>query len=313
MLTNEVIHSMRGKLHNKGGIVLKLDFEKAFDRVDWEYISLVMQAMGFGHQWCSWIYECISMIVGDGAIIFLWLDKWLENPPFSAKYPCLILLATDKETQVADAKPNGTWLNDCDDNHTVWFQSLWKLSIPPKVQFFLLLTVLNTIPTKAFLFSHGVQFNFDQLRCVWCDLVEEPCPHIFLTCNFSWLIWGLVLLWWGVAWCVLSTIFDFIQAWSLCSFGDNASKRWMIVYGTILCCALCFGFEHVKAMKPSMKSVDGLIHEITCVREPPSTFDVAFYGHHLPLVSLNSMLMAQPEVNRDLLVVVGSCTTLTVL
>ncbi|EOX99212.1 Uncharacterized protein TCM_007810 [Theobroma cacao] len=66
-------------------------------------------------------------------------------------------------------------------------------------------------------------------------------------------------------------------------------------------------------MMPLMKSVGGLIHEIACVREPPSTFDLAFYGHHLPLVSLNSMLTAQSKVSRDLLVVVGSCSTLTVL
>lgn len=53
MLANEIIHNMRCKLHNDGGIILKLDSEKAFGCVDWGYRPCVMQAIGFRQKWCN--------------------------------------------------------------------------------------------------------------------------------------------------------------------------------------------------------------------------------------------------------------------
>ncbi|XP_020251185.1 uncharacterized protein LOC109828640 [Asparagus officinalis] len=40
--------------------MLKIDFAKAFDSVDWSFIIDLLQARGFGAKWCSWIYHIIS-------------------------------------------------------------------------------------------------------------------------------------------------------------------------------------------------------------------------------------------------------------
>jgi hypothetical protein len=40
----------RGK---KQGIVLKLDFEKAYDKVDWEYLMKYISHKGFYEEWCA--------------------------------------------------------------------------------------------------------------------------------------------------------------------------------------------------------------------------------------------------------------------
>jgi hypothetical protein len=37
--------------------VLKLDFEKAFDKVDHSFILAVLRAKGIGEQWCTWIQQ----------------------------------------------------------------------------------------------------------------------------------------------------------------------------------------------------------------------------------------------------------------
>jgi len=40
--------------------LLKLDFKKAYDTLEWEFVISVLKAMGFGEKWIAWIYECIS-------------------------------------------------------------------------------------------------------------------------------------------------------------------------------------------------------------------------------------------------------------
>ncbi|GKF15214.1 RNA-directed DNA polymerase, eukaryota, reverse transcriptase zinc-binding domain protein, partial [Tanacetum coccineum] len=40
-------------------MVFKIDFEKAFDSVSWDFIFQVLQFMGFGQLWISWIRGCL--------------------------------------------------------------------------------------------------------------------------------------------------------------------------------------------------------------------------------------------------------------
>ncbi|XP_038704727.1 uncharacterized protein LOC120000673 [Tripterygium wilfordii] len=58
LVANEIVHRM--KKRRKKGLLLKLDMEKAFDSVNWNYLDKVMLEMGFGARWRNWIRECIS-------------------------------------------------------------------------------------------------------------------------------------------------------------------------------------------------------------------------------------------------------------
>lgn len=53
LIVNEVAHSL--KTHQESGIILKLDFEKAFDTVNWEFLFRTMKSFGFGEKWIGWI------------------------------------------------------------------------------------------------------------------------------------------------------------------------------------------------------------------------------------------------------------------
>ena len=41
-------------------MICKLNIEKAYDSVNWQFFMRVMQKIGFGAKWRDWIWSCIS-------------------------------------------------------------------------------------------------------------------------------------------------------------------------------------------------------------------------------------------------------------
>ncbi|GJX30506.1 putative RNA-directed DNA polymerase, eukaryota, reverse transcriptase zinc-binding domain protein [Tanacetum coccineum] len=48
------------KKRNKKLMIFKVDFEKAFDSVSWNYLDFILSQMGFGDAWRSWIRACLN-------------------------------------------------------------------------------------------------------------------------------------------------------------------------------------------------------------------------------------------------------------
>lgn len=46
-------------LRKKNGIVLKLDFEKAYDKVNWDFLLECHKLRGFDDKWCKWIEQIL--------------------------------------------------------------------------------------------------------------------------------------------------------------------------------------------------------------------------------------------------------------
>jgi hypothetical protein len=44
------------------GVLCKLDMEKAYDHVDWNFLIYLLRRCGFGERWCGWITHCISTV-----------------------------------------------------------------------------------------------------------------------------------------------------------------------------------------------------------------------------------------------------------
>jgi hypothetical protein len=57
MSLHELMHHTHIKKHV--GIILKLDFEKAFDKVNWEFLLDCQKAMGFGDFWCNRVKQIL--------------------------------------------------------------------------------------------------------------------------------------------------------------------------------------------------------------------------------------------------------------
>ena len=45
----------------KNGVILKLDFEKAYDKVNWSFVQQTLRMKGFSPIWCNWIEEVMSL------------------------------------------------------------------------------------------------------------------------------------------------------------------------------------------------------------------------------------------------------------
>ena len=58
LIANEVVNWL--KRRKKAGVLLKLDFEKAYDTISWRSVDSVLKEMGFGEKWRKWIDSCIS-------------------------------------------------------------------------------------------------------------------------------------------------------------------------------------------------------------------------------------------------------------
>lgn len=44
------------------GLVCKLDIEKAYDNVNWDFLFYMMGRMGFGDRWCQWVKFYVSTV-----------------------------------------------------------------------------------------------------------------------------------------------------------------------------------------------------------------------------------------------------------
>ena len=57
-----ILHETIHELHRKkmSGVVLKLDFEKAYDKVNWVFVQQALRMKGFSPVWCKWIEEAVS-------------------------------------------------------------------------------------------------------------------------------------------------------------------------------------------------------------------------------------------------------------
>jgi hypothetical protein len=58
VILHETIHELHKK--KKNGVILKLDFEKAYDKVNWSFVQRTLRMKGFSVVWCRWIEEVVS-------------------------------------------------------------------------------------------------------------------------------------------------------------------------------------------------------------------------------------------------------------
>ncbi|GJT57077.1 RNA-directed DNA polymerase, eukaryota, reverse transcriptase zinc-binding domain protein [Tanacetum coccineum] len=62
-MLNEIVQWCKSK--KKQSMIFKVDFEKAYDSVRWDFIDDILRRFGFGEKWCMWIQSCLHSSRGS--------------------------------------------------------------------------------------------------------------------------------------------------------------------------------------------------------------------------------------------------------
>jgi len=58
LVANETVGYL--KKEKKSGVIVKVDFEKAYDSVDWKFLYYMLERLGFNYKWVKWVKACME-------------------------------------------------------------------------------------------------------------------------------------------------------------------------------------------------------------------------------------------------------------
>ena len=58
ILVHEVIHSLKST--RRPSMLIKLDIEKAYNKLSWQYMDKMLEAFGFSPDWVEWVMSLVT-------------------------------------------------------------------------------------------------------------------------------------------------------------------------------------------------------------------------------------------------------------
>ena len=97
-------------------MLCKLDLEKAYDHINWDFMLIVMQKMGFWDKWVGWISWCIStasfsVLINGSPTGFFQSTRGLRQENLLSPY--LFVIGIEALSCLINRAVRGGFLTDC--------------------------------------------------------------------------------------------------------------------------------------------------------------------------------------------------------
>ena len=114
LIANEVIDFWHKR--NEKGLICKLDIEKAYDSINWNFFMKGLFKMGFGSRWMEWIWWCIStakfsVMINGVPVGFFSNSKGLRQGDLLSPY--LFVLGMEVLSNLIRRAVDGGFLSGC--------------------------------------------------------------------------------------------------------------------------------------------------------------------------------------------------------
>ncbi|XP_058192206.1 uncharacterized protein LOC131309615 [Rhododendron vialii] len=123
--------------------------------------------------------------------------------------------------------------------------SLWKNICPPKVEIFAWMAVQSKVATRSVLVGRNMILEGQSSSCPLCSLLMETPQHLFLHCQFSWVVWSQILEWWHVQWVCPDSLDAHLRWWMDSKFRNLEKSLWETSFFATLWSLWLVRNEHV--------------------------------------------------------------------
>jgi hypothetical protein len=176
VIANEVLHSVR--VSKVKGVLFKLDFEKAYDRVNWGFLLDVLKQRGFGNRFITWIKNlldsgntCVNLN-GEYGNYFKCHRGLRQGDPLS---PFLFNLVADVLNKILQKAKDAGFLQGLGDFPN--FGNVLNLHFADDTLIFLKADrrMINSLKWILLCFENlsGLKINFDKSEMVPLNLTHE--------------------------------------------------------------------------------------------------------------------------------------------
>ena len=131
LVVHELLHSFKKRKVKGGFVAMKVDLQKAYDRVNWDFLKAVLLKFGFSRIFVNWILQCVSsvsfsILVNGGKSKLFWPSRGLrQRDPLS---PYLFILCQNVLSRIIEKQRLAGCISGVGMNRTV--QLLLMLCTP---------------------------------------------------------------------------------------------------------------------------------------------------------------------------------------
>ena len=202
VITQEAIHSIKPRKLKV--LLLKLDLEKSFDKVYWDFLRLVLIQIGFPLSVVKWILSCVTsahfaiLVSGTPSSFFKSGRGIRQGYPLS---PFLFLLIIEGLSRlILDAKAKGTikGIKHCKDistTHLLFANNVLLFGMDSVDEWRCYNDIINVFSKASRIYVSNIKSNFfhNKLEMTSLDIITSILPYktCYLDSGFHYLSYFL--------------------------------------------------------------------------------------------------------------------------